>query len=96
MIRPRTLGYHPQRLRGLLISYGFDPPSTFAPFLKISKNTMNCKIKGDSPWTRPQLLYIKAFFKLTPEQFCDIFWDTSEQEKALTAKRNAHEQLNEI
>lgn len=86
VIHRRRNCYHPQKLKGLLISYGFDPPARFGPVMGVSEKTMRKKVCGDHLFTRSQLLFIKSYFRLTAEQFCDIFYDTSEVQDKVSIK----------
>ena len=75
--RLRVPGFHPNMFKGFLIAKGFDPPKTFASVLGYTELTMTHKISGDSPMAWKDLYRIRDYFNMTPEQFCDMFFDTT-------------------
>lgn len=96
MIAKRKNCYHPQKLRGLLVSHGFEPPSKFSSVLGVGVKSMRNKLCGDSMFTRAQLLFIKSYFRLSAEEFCDIFYDTSEVQDAVSLKMFEHDRELDI
>lgn len=71
-------GYTEDTLDGYLLMGGYKPASTGLMLVLDCSQTTAWKKKKSGLYSRTELLQIKKRLHLTPEQFCDIFFNDTE------------------
>lgn len=72
--------YHPNKFRGYLLMQGYEPPTKFHSVIGMNDQIFAKKLRGATMWRFPELVKIKYHLRMNDHDFCEIFFDTAQDD----------------